>query len=292
MTGFAAVKGDLAPWTWSWDIRSVNAKGLDIRLRLPDWIDGLEPVVRKAISSQVARGNISIALRINREADEAQVTLNVAALDETLNVIAQIAARAEQNGVVVRPTSPAEIAAMRGVLQSAQTADDTGPLLAALTAELPALLSAFNDMREHEGAALVAILTGQLDQIDTLVNEAEGLLNERSDAQAAALKTALARVTDNADGMELGRVEQELALIAVKSDVREELDRLAAHVAQARSLLASEGPRGRKLDFLMQEFNREANTLCSKAGFQSLTRIGLDLKTLIDQMREQVQNIE
>lgn len=292
MTGFAAVKGELAPWTWSWDIRSVNAKGLDIRLRLPDWIDGLEPVVRKAISSQVARGNVSIALRINREADEAQVTLNVAALDETLNVIAQIAARAEQNGVVVRPTSPAEIAAMRGVLQSAQTADDTGPLLAALTAELPALLSAFNDMREHEGAALVAILTGQLDQIDTLVNEAEGLLNERSDAQAAALKTALARVTDNADGMELGRVEQELALIAVKSDVREELDRLAAHVAQARSLLASEGPRGRKLDFLMQEFNREANTLCSKAGFQSLTRIGLDLKTLIDQMREQVQNIE
>lgn len=292
MTGFAAVKGELAPWTWSWDIRSVNAKGLDIRLRLPDWIDGLEPVVRKAISSQVARGNVSIALRINREADEAQVTLNVAALDETLNVIAQIAARAEQNGVVVRPTSPAEIAAMRGVLQNAQTADDTGPLLAALTAELPALLSAFNDMREHEGAALVAILTGQLDQIDTLVNEAEGLLNERSDAQAAALKAALARVTDNADGMEPGRVEQELALIAVKSDVREELDRLAAHVAQARSLLASEGPRGRKLDFLMQEFNREANTLCSKAGFQSLTRIGLDLKTLIDQMREQVQNIE
>jgi uncharacterized protein (TIGR00255 family) len=117
-------------------------------------------------------------------------------------------------------------------------------------------------------------------------------MEARGEAQRETLRAALARVTDNTDGIDADRVEQELALIAVKSDVREELDRLAAHVDQARSLLAGDEPRGRKLDFLMQEFNREANTLCSKAGFQPLTRIGLDLKALIDQMREQVQNIE
>jgi len=292
MTGFASAKGALAPWSWSWDIRSVNARGLDVRVRVPDWIDGLEPQVRKAIAAAVSRGNVTLSLRVTRENEDSGQALNRAALDEVLGTMAEIHARAGQVGFELAPPTAADIAAMRGVLQSSQTEDETGPLAKALIAELPALLENFNAMRAHEGAALVDILTGQLDQIAALVAEAEGLLDQRSAAQGEALRTALARVMDNTDGADPGRVEQELALIAVKADVREELDRLTAHVAQARSLLDGTAPRGRKLDFLMQEFNREANTLCSKAGFQPLTRIGLDLKTLVDQMREQVQNIE
>lgn len=292
MTGFASAKGALAPWSWSWDIRSVNARGLDVRVRVPDWIDGLEPQVRKAIAAAVSRGNVTLSLRVTRENEDSGQTLNRAALDEVLGTMADIHARAGQVGFELAPPTAADIAAMRGVLQSSQTEDDTDPLAKVLVAELPALLENFNAMRAHEGAALVDILTGQLDQIAALVAQAEGLLDQRSAAQGEALRTALARVMDNTDGADPGRVEQELALIAVKADVREELDRLTAHVAQARSLLDGTAPRGRKLDFLMQEFNREANTLCSKAGFQPLTRIGLDLKTLVDQMREQVQNIE
>ncbi len=292
MTGFASAKGALAPWSWSWDIRSVNARGLDVRVRVPDWIDGLEPQVRKAIAAAVSRGNVTLSLRVTRENEDSGQTLNRAALDEVLGTMADIHARAGQVGFELAPPTAADIAAMRGVLQSSQTEDDTDPLAKDLVAELPALLENFNAMRAHEGAALVDILTGQLDQIAALVAQAEGLLDQRSAAQGEALRTALARVMDNTDGADPGRVEQELALIAVKADVREELDRLTAHVAQARSLLDGTAPRGRKLDFLMQEFNREANTLCSKAGFQPLTRIGLDLKTLVDQMREQVQNIE
>ncbi|WP_255552295.1 YicC/YloC family endoribonuclease [Maritimibacter dapengensis] len=292
MTGFAAAKGALAPWSWSWDIRSVNAKGLDIRLRVPDWIEGLEPAVRKAIGSAVARGNVTLSLRVTRDTDEAGLALNVATLDEVLSTLGEIQARAGQVGLELAVPNAVDIATMRGVLQNAQVEDDTGPLMKALTGELPALLADFNAMRAHEGVALIQILSGQLDQIEALVAEAEALLSERSAAQAEAMRGAMARVMENTDGIDGDRIEQELALIAVKSDVREELDRLTAHVAQARSLMTGDEPRGRKLDFLMQEFNREANTLCSKAGFQPLTRIGLDLKTLIDQMREQVQNIE
>lgn len=292
MTGFAALKGALPPWSWSWEIRAVNARGLDMRIRVPDWIEGLEPQVRKAVSGAVARGNVTVGLRIQRDSDEGALALNPAALDRALAMLATINARAAETGQELAPTSAAEIAGMRGVVETAQGEDDTGPLVAVLSGELPRLMTAFNRMRAHEGAALREILTGQLDQVAVLVAEAEGLLKARGAEQAETLRTALTRVLDLTDGVEADRLEQELALIAVKSDVREELDRLTAHVDQARSLLAEEGPRGRKLDFLIQEFNREANTLCSKAGFQSLTRIGLDLKALIDQMREQVQNIE
>ncbi|MEC7765253.1 MAG: YicC/YloC family endoribonuclease [Pseudomonadota bacterium] len=292
MTGFAALKGALPPWTWSWDIRSVNARGLDMRIRVPDWVEGLEPAVRKAVSEGVARGNVTVGLRINREADEGGLAINPAGLDRALAMLAEINAAAARNGIELAGTTAADVAGMRGVVETAQTDENTAPLLKALVADLPALIEAFNAMRLHEGAALKTVLAGQLDQIEALVAEAEGLLDARSDEQAATLKAAFARVMDNAETMDGTRIEQELALIAVKSDVREELDRLTAHVAQARSLLTGTEPRGRKLDFLMQEFNREANTLCSKAGFQSLTRIGLDLKALIDQMREQVQNIE
>jgi uncharacterized protein (TIGR00255 family) len=292
MTGFAAHKGAFGPWNWVWDIRAVNARGLDLRLKLPDWIDGLEQPARKAVAAAVTRGNVSLGLRVSRDADAGGLSLDTGALERTLSMLVEITHAAEARGLVLARPSAADIAAMRGVLDSTQQDEDTAPLARALLDDLPPLLAAFNEMRAHEGAALGAILTEQLAQVEALVAEATGAAEARREAQGEALRTALARVMDNTDGADEARVAQELAMIAVKSDIREEIDRLGAHVTQARSMLAGSEARGRKLDFLMQEFNREANTLCSKSQHQELTRIGLELKAVIDQMREQVQNVE
>ena len=292
MTGFAALKGQLGAWNWQWELRAVNGRGLDIRLRLPDWIPGLEAALRKALSSEIARGNVNLNLRLSREAEESAMVLEPAALERALAMLAEISHQATRHGLALAPASPAQIAAMRGVLEVATPEEDSAPLLKALLEQFPQLLSAFNEMRAGEGAALEAMLREQLDQVEALVGEAVDAAEARAQAQRENLRTNLARILDNSEGADADRVAQELALIAVKSDIREELDRLAAHVAAARTLLAADGAKGRKLDFLMQEFMREANTLCSKAQFSELTRIGLDLKHVIDQMREQVQNIE
>ncbi len=292
MTGFAALKGHHAAWSWAWDIRAVNARGFDLRLKLPDWIEGLEPAVRKALAGAVTRGSVSVGLKLTREAAAGGVALDAAALDRALSMLAEITQAAGARGIVLATPSAVEIAQMRGVSDAVPEAEDSAGLRAALVADLPGLLAAFNEMRAHEGAALKSVLETQLDEIEALVSAGVAAAEARREAQAANLRAALARVMDNTEAADPDRVAQELALIAVKSDVREELDRLAAHVGQARSLLAGKEACGRKLDFLMQEFNREANTLCSKAQFQELTRIGLDLKALIDQMREQVQNVE
>ena len=292
MTGFAALKGAYGAFSWSWDIRAVNAKGLDIRLRVPDWIDGLDGAIRKAVGGAVGRGNVSVSLRLTREADEGALALNGPALDRTLTLLAEITHAADAKGLALAPMTAADLAGMRGVLEAATVEEDHAPLCKALVAQLPELLASFNEMRAREGAALAEVLAGQVDQIEGLTAAAAALIDARTEAQTEVLRTALARVMDNTEGADADRVAQELALIAVKTDVREELDRLTAHVAAARDLLTGTSPRGRKLDFLMQEFNREANTLCSKAQFAELTRIGLDLKAVIDQMREQVQNVE
>jgi len=184
------------------------------------------------------------------------------------------------------------VLSVRGVLETASVEEDPAPLRAALLADLPALLAEFTAMRTAEGAALHAVIADQLSQIAALTRAAKAEADARRDIAPATLREALARVLDHSDGADATRVAQELALIAVKQDVTEELDRLAAHVDAAHALLADTGPVGRKFDFLMQEFMREANTLCSKAQALALTRIGLDLKTVIDQMREQVQNVE
>jgi uncharacterized protein (TIGR00255 family) len=292
MTGFAALKGHHEAWSWAWDIRSVNARGFDLRLKLPDWIDGLEPAVRKAVAAAVTRGSVSVGLRLTREATAGGPALDPEALDRAMAMLVEISQAAVTRGIVLAAPSAVEIAQMRGVSDATPEVQDTAGLRAALIADLPGLLAALNQMRVHEGAVLKSLLETQLDEIETLVDNGVAAAEARREAQGANLRAALARVMDNTDGADPDRVAQELALIAVKSDVREELDRLAAHVGQARSLLAGKEACGRKLDFLMQEFNREANTLCSKAQFQELTRIGLDLKALIDQMREQVQNVE
>ena len=292
MTGFATLKGQEGPRSWTWDIRAVNGRGLDLRLKLPDWIEGLEVEARKLVSAAVSRGNVTLGLRIGRETGEGAVALNSAALDGMLAVLAEIDHAAKARGLELAAPSPVEVAAMRGVMEANSLEEDLGPLVAELLAGLPDLLAGFNAMRAHEGATLAKVMQDQLARIETLVEEAGVAIEARREAQAEALRTALARVLDNSDGADPDRVAQELAVIAVKSDVREEIDRLGAHVAQARSLIANGGPCGRKLDFLMQEFNREANTLCAKSQFQELTRVGLDIKAVVDQMREQVQNVE
>ncbi|WP_243695690.1 YicC/YloC family endoribonuclease [Rhodovulum adriaticum] len=293
MTAFASRDGQGQGFVWSWDLRGVNGKGLDLRLRLPDWIAGLEQAARGAVQGRLGRGNLTLNLRIARQPEaQAAAHLDMAALDATLDLVAQVEERARARGVTLRPPTALEILASRGAGDAPAPEPDLAALRATLMADLDALLGAFCAMRAEEGAALDAILRGQLDQIVTLLDQAEAAAEDRRAQMAEALRANLARVLDNADGADPDRVAQELALIAVKSDVREELDRLAAHVEAARTLLQAEDPVGRKFDFLMQEFNREANTLCSKAQSGPLTRIGLDLKSVIDQMREQVQNVE
>lgn len=295
MTGFAARKGQGAGHGWTWDLRSVNGKGLDLRLRVPDWIDGLEAALRAELGRALGRGNVSLTLKVARdEAGEGAATLRVnpAALQAVLRALGAVETAAMAAGVTLAQPTAADVLSVRGVLDQATADEDTAPLRAALLADLPALLAEFNAMRAAEGAALQGVITAQLDRIETLTRDAATEAEARREASATALREAMARIIANADGVDEARIAQELALIAVKNDVTEELDRLTAHVAAARALLAEPGPVGRKFDFLMQEFMREANTLCSKAQALTLTRIGLDLKTVIDQMREQVQNVE
>ncbi|GLO74432.1 hypothetical protein MACH18_15120 [Phaeobacter italicus] len=293
MTGFAAAQGTTGAHSWSCELRSVNAKGLDLRLRIPEWLEGFEPFVRGELGKALARGNVSMTLRINRNEDAgAELTINEAMLATVLSSMAKIEAAAKVAGVDLAPSTSAEILSQRGVLEQGNTADDPAPIVAALKGAFAAILSDFVNMRASEGAALKAVLLDQLDEIDTLQSRAADLAEARKPQMAETLRNNLARVLDNADKVDEARVAQELALLAVKADVTEEIDRLKAHVSAARDLLAKGGAVGRKLDFLMQEFNREANTLCSKAQNSDLTAIGLDLKSVIDQMREQVQNIE
>ncbi|MFT5613470.1 MAG: hypothetical protein ACI8Q6_000746 [Granulosicoccus sp.] len=292
MTGFASAKGELAPYNWGWELRSVNGKGLDIRLRVPDWLDGLETDLRAQLAKSVSRGNVSLSLRLIRGEEAAGLSLNVGTLNTVLTALAGIEAEAMERGVSLAPSKASDLLSIRGMLETSFSSDDSAPLIARLKQEFGPLVRAFVQMRSDEGATLGAVLGQQLQQIETLTAQAAELAERRKDERAETLKANLARVLDNVDGADPDRVAQELALIAVKADVTEEIDRLAAHVKAARDLLTKGGTVGRKLDFLMQEFNREANTLCSKSQSTELTSVGLDLKAVIDQMREQVQNVE
>ncbi|MEN9409497.1 MAG: hypothetical protein RL216_1471 [Pseudomonadota bacterium] len=293
MTGFAARKGQGAGHSWGWDLRSVNGKGLDLRLRVPDWIDGLEAALRAELGRALGRGNVSLSLKVAREGgEEVPLRVNPPALTAVLKALSEVEAAAMGAGVTLAQATAADVLGVRGVLDTGPVDEDTTPLRAAILADLPALLSEFNAMRAAEGAALNGVIVAQLDRIAALTVDAKAEAEARRDASATALRDALAKVLANADGVDEARLTQELAMLAVKNDVTEELDRLTAHIAAARDLLTETAPVGRKFDFLMQEFMREANTLCSKAQSLRLTRIGLDLKTVIDQMREQVQNVE
>jgi uncharacterized protein (TIGR00255 family) len=293
MTGFAALKGAGHGVSWAWEVRSVNARGLDLRLRLPEGLDDLEITVRKAFSEKLTRGNVSLGLRLQSNAANAAAGLVSDQLDKVLAALKIVEQRAETIDLHLTASSAADVLALRGVLdQSDQAETDQTALIADLKAQIPTLIAAFSSARADEGRALGQILNEQLARIKTLVAEAALAAVERQAQVAENLQVNLKRVLDNSEGADSARVAQELAMLAVKADVAEEIDRLGAHISAAMDLLAAKAPIGRKFDFLMQEFNREANTLCSKSGSTELTRIGLDLKTVIDQMREQVQNVE
>jgi uncharacterized protein (TIGR00255 family) len=294
MTGFAARRGSAEGYAWVWDLRGVNGKGLDLRLRVPDWIEGLEAALRAELQKAIPRGNVSLTLKVTQDegAGDAAFRLNEAALAGALAALGRVEAAAMASGVTLGQATAADVLVLRGVIDATGQEVDTGALRAALMADLAGLMADFAAMRAGEGQALAGVLTAQLDRIASLTADARNEAVARSATQAETLRENLARVLAGTDAVDPSRLAQELALLAVKTDVTEELDRLTAHVEAARALVADPAPVGRKFDFLMQEFMREANTLCSKAQSLGLTRIGLDLKTVIDQMREQVQNVE
>ena len=293
MTGFAAILGSVNNLGWNGDIRSVNGRSLDIRLRLPD-VDGLEAEVRKRLQARLARGNVTVQIRLQREEGGQTAKLNSTGLETALRLLGEIEMSAEKAGLTLARLTSADIAGMRGVIEVGDEVDDLDPEVVkkAVLSTFDAALDTFVADRQREGAALGNVLAEQVSRVERLVVQAKEVVGDRELAARATLEKNLARILDTSELPDESRLAQELALLAVKSDVTEELDRLHAHISAAKDLLAQSGPVGRKLDFLMQEFNREANTLCSKSQSTALTTIGLDLKAVIDQMREQVQNIE
>lgn len=291
MTGFASGTGAMDGARWSWELRSVNGRGLDLRLRVPDWIAGLEPALRTRLGQAMARGSVTLNLRVTREGETGALTLDTGALDTVLDALAEAESRAMARGLTLAPATAADLIGLRGVLDIGAAPElDTAPLKTALLEDFEGILSDFLDARAREGAALAEVLTQTVDRIAALTAEARALVPARGDALRAGFLAAVDRAA-LAD-LDEARAAQEIALLAVKTDVAEELDRLEAHVEAARALIASDTPAGRKLDFLSQEFNREANTLCSKAQHGAMTALGLEMKVAIDQLREQVQNVE
>lgn len=290
MTAFASETGRAAQSAWVLEMRGVNAKGLDIRLRLPERLMPQEQAIRGKLAKTFSRGNISVTLRLEDDAGASPVQLDEHVLESYILAAIRVRMMAKNKGLKLSEASAPDYLGLRGVMRSDM---ESTPLPETeIMQSLDAAIAGFAAMRASEGAALDGVLRLQLAQIAALTAQAAQLADARKDQVAANLKINLVRIMDNVEGADPDRVAQELALLAVKADVSEEIDRLSAHVSAAEALLGSEGPVGRKLDFLMQEFNREANTLCSKSGSPDLTRVGLDLKALIDQMREQVQNVE
>ena len=292
MTAFASRRGSFGDLQWDWDIRGVNGRGLELRLRLPEGIEGLEAAIRGALSARLARGNVSLALRLSRPAAEGGYSIDEGQLDRVLHALEHVQQRAFALGVTLNQPNAADVLAQKGVVTVAPQGETEEGLLPALLEDMTGLLDDFVASREAEGRALGTVLRGQIEGIAAMADEAARLAEARREDAREALKGALRRVLLAVPEVEEARLAQELALIAVKADVTEEIDRLRAHVGQARDLLSDSKPAGRRLDFLAQEFNREANTLLSKAGSAPLSRLGLDLKAAIDQMREQVQNVE
>ena len=292
MTAFASRTGAMNSASWAWEMRGVNARGLDLRLRIADGLDGLEQAVRAALTARFSRGNISLTLRLQRDDSAGALILDADQLDRVLAALDQIQERAFEKGVTLAQATSADVLQQKGVVVQGRTDDDTEALVAALITDLGPLLDDFAAMRRNEGGALRSVLLEHLDQIAELTDAAAVAAEARLEETRANMAAALRRVLDEAVEAEPARIAQELAIIAVKQDVTEEINRLKVHIGAAKALLDDPKPAGRKLDFLAQEFNREANTLCSKSQAAPLTAIGLDLKAVIDQMREQIQNVE
>lgn len=289
MTGFARVAGFSAPFRWAFEIKTVNAKGLDLRLRLPPGFDAMEPAAREKIGAAVTRGTCYANLTATREGPSVVARIN-------RELLAGLIAELDQTP---RPASlgPATLdglLAARGVVEIIEREEDEATVAVAQAAMLAGLDAALGDLRRarrEEGAALGAVIAQRLDRIAALTAQADACPARQPAAVLEKLRASLAQLNE-AGRFDDNRLYQEAVLLAAKADIREELDRLAAHVAAARKLLAEGGAIGRRLDFLAQEFSRESNTLCAKANDAALTAIGLELKVETEQLREQAQNIE
>ena len=287
MTGFARASGSNGVAGWSWEVKSVNGRALDIRCRLPQGLERLDPAVRNAVSLRLRRGNVTVGLRLSQAPDGAAMRVNRAWLDELIALAADY--RAHEG---IEPPRLDGMLVLRGVIESAERPEDDanaglddGALLETLEAALAELVRD----RQAEGAQLAAALTERIEEIAALTHRAEALVPSRQEALGARLREQVAALIGAGAPVPEDRLAAELAMLAVKIDVTEEIDRLKSHCAAAARHLQEEGAVGRKLDFLAQEFNREANTLCSKASHAALTDVGLALKAAIDQFREQAQ---
>jgi uncharacterized protein (TIGR00255 family) len=288
MTGFGRADGALEGWTWSVEARSVNGRNLEVRFRGPPGFDSLERLTKASAQAKLARGQVTVGVQAKREAGEsAALSINEAALQRYLGLARQLA----DNGAT--PPSADGLLALRGVLEvneDEDAAEVREAVETAMAATIDRALDALTASREREGQQLAPVIGGFIDRIEALVGQAEGEATAQVEAIRDRFTRRITELAPDAPGLE-DRIFLEAAALATKADVREELDRLAAHLASARTLLR-QPPAGRKLDFLMQEFMREANTLCSKSATTQLTGIGLELKAVIEQLREQVQNVE
>lgn len=292
MTGFAAVSGTCGDRQWGWEAKSVNARGLDLKFRIGDTPEADEAVLRPLTAKSLKRGSVTVFLKETSKTEAGALALNEVALATVIDAAAKGEAAASDAGLTLSTPSVAELLAIRGVLEPASSATvDEDALKSALRETFSELVKTLAASRAEEGGRLKATISAQIDEIARLTAAAADAFDLQSDALPARLADKAAQVMQ-AGEVDPDRLAQELALIAVKGDVREELDRLETHIAAARDLIEESGPIGRKLDFLTQEFNREANTLCSKSGSAALTQIGLDLKVVIDQLREQAANVE
>jgi len=290
MTGFARAHGVCGSYAWAWEIKSVNGKGLDVRLRLPPGWDAIEAPARGRAAASLARGSIQAALTVERQGVAPAVRINEAVLDAVLTTARALAPRID-----ARPPSLDGLLALKGVLEVAdreEHKDERSAAEAAVSAAFDQVLAGLIEMRRHEGDALGRVLADRLGEIAALVSSAEHAPGRRPEAIRQRLADQVAALLAASERFDADRLHQEAILLATKADIREELDRLAAHVAQAQHLIAQGGAVGRRLDFLAQEFNREANTLCAKANDVELTNIGLELKAVVEQFREQIQNVE
>ena len=290
MTGFARRDGAFRAWTWSVEARSVNGRNLEVRYRGPPGFDALERIARDAAQARFQRGQIAVGLQAKRSGTAGKARIDLAELERLL-------ALSEAYVAAGRAAAPRfdGLLALPGVIETDDETDDPEArkaLEAALAASIAQALDGLKIARDEEGAALSGVLTGLVDRIEALRFEAEDLAAAQGPALKERYRLRIAELAGEGAANLEDRIVQEAAMLAMKADVREELDRLSAHIASARGLLADGGPAGRRLDFLAQEFMREANTLCSKSASSVLTATGLDLKAAIEQFREQIQNVE
>ena len=290
MTGFAREAGATGPHQWAWELKTVNGRGLEVRVRTPAGFDAVGEEARGQILKALSRGQGQLNLSLSKAATTTRVRVNREVLQSLVEAMAGL-----DLPETVKPASLDGLLGVRGVVEIEDEAADPGhdaALAEALRGGIARLIEALQAARSAEGQALAGVIAGQLDTIARLVDEAEAHPGRRPEAIRTKLEAQIAQIMEGNSGLDPARLHQEAVLIAGRADIREELDRLRAHVDSARALLQEGGPVGRRLDFLAQEFGREANTLCAKANDVSLSRIGLDLKAVVEQFREQVQNVE